>query len=457
MSLRSRSAAVLFATAGVVWVLDRVSKVWVERSLAGRPPLTLIPGVLDLRFTTNSGGAFSLGQSASWVFAGASIVVAGTIAVTAFRHEHTLTAVALGLILGALSATSPTEWSADQGCRATSWTSSTSTSGRCSTSRTARSWSGRSSSRSPPSPPSAATRPPPMPVRSLSGEPGRLDTVLARLTGAPRADVQRAITAGRVLVDGQIRPKSFVLVGGERLEVELEIEAPLTAEGPPVPVRFEDGSLAVVAKPAGVVTHPTERRRTGTLVNRLLSMRMPLAPAGGPLRPGIVHRLDAGTSGLLVVAKTDEAYAELSAMFRRHDADRRYLALVRGRVEHEAFAVDAALGRRAARTVLDAERGRHAQTAFEVRERFDGATLLGAAPRTGRTHQIRAHLASIGHPILGDRAYGGMGDDARRVGLDRPFLHAWGIAFTHPLTGERIDIREPLPPDLERALELTRR
>jgi 23S rRNA pseudouridine1911/1915/1917 synthase len=212
----------------------------------------------------------------------------------------------------------------------------------------------------------------------------------------------------------------------------------------------------VVAKPAGLVTHPPAGRRGGTLVNRLLGMGVPLAPAGGPLRPGIVHRLDAGTSGLLVVAKTDEAYASLRSMFRAHRAERRYVALVRGEVATDAFAVDAPLGRRAARIVVDATEGRAAETAFDVRERFAGATLLSATPRTGRTHQIRVHLAAVGHPIVGDRAYGGGGDEARRLGLDRPFLHAERISFPHPITGERIELIEPLPPDLGSALDRAR-
>ncbi len=181
--------------------------------------------------------------------------------------------------------------------------------------------------------------------------------VLARLSGLTRADVQRAITAGHVTVDGVVRSKSFALLGGESLAVEIEDEVPLQPEGPAVPVRFEDEHLLVIAKPAGLVTHPTERRRSGTLVNRLLFMGVPLSSVGGPLRPGIVHRLDAGTSGLMLVAKTDEAHQALLAMFRRHDVERRYLALVRGRVEHEAFAVDAALGRHAARVILDATGG----------------------------------------------------------------------------------------------------
>jgi 23S rRNA pseudouridine1911/1915/1917 synthase len=291
-----------------------------------------------------------------------------------------------------------------------------------------------------------------MPAERFVGEPGRLDAVLARLAGLTRADVQRAIASGVVTVDGVVRSKSFVLAGGEALEVGIEVEAPLEPEGPPVPVRFEDAHLLVIAKPAGLVTHPTERRRSGTLVNRLLGMGVPLSSSGGPLRPGIVHRLDAGTSGLMLVAKTDEAHDALVAMFRRHAVERRYLTLVRGRVEHDVFAVDAALGRHAARVVLDATGGRPAETRFEVRERPGSLTLLEAAPRTGRTHQIRVHLSSIGHPVLGDRVYGGAGDDARRLGLTRPFLHSWRIAFEHPITSEMIRREEALPEDLEAAL-----
>ena len=223
-----------------------------------------------------------------------------------------------------------------------------------------------------------------------------------------------------------------------------------------MPVRFEDAHLMVIAKPEGLITHPTEQRRTGTLVNRLLGMGIRLSGNGGPLRPGIVHRLDAGTSGLMLVAKTDEAHEALSRMMRRHEVQRRYLALVRGRVEHETFAVDAPLGRRAERIVVDHSEGRAAETGFEIRERLTRATLLEATPRTGRTHQIRVHLRAIGHPILGDRAYGGGGDDATALGLTRPFLHSWRIAFDHPVTGERVEIEEAFPDDLGGALERAR-
>ncbi|HEX6331109.1 MAG TPA: RluA family pseudouridine synthase [Actinomycetota bacterium] len=288
--------------------------------------------------------------------------------------------------------------------------------------------------------------------RAFEAGPGRLDAVLAEELGVSRAEAQRAISSGGVTVDGVARAKSFRLLGGERVVADLAPAADVPAEGPPVEVRYRDARLAVVSKPAGVPTHPTEGRRRGTLVNRLLGMGIPLAPRSGPLRPGIVHRLDAGTSGLLVVACDDPTHEALAAAFAAHVADRRYLALVRGLVDHDRFEVDAPLGRRGARIRLDATGGRAAATVFEVRARFAGTTLLEAAPRTGRTHQIRVHLASTGHPILGDRRYGGGGDDARALGLERPFLHAWRIAFDHPWTGDRLELEDPLPEDLKRAL-----
>jgi 23S rRNA pseudouridine1911/1915/1917 synthase len=286
--------------------------------------------------------------------------------------------------------------------------------------------------------------------------PGRLDVVATALTHATRADVQRAIAAGHVLVDGQRRTRSFRLSGGETLSIVLPEADPLDAGGEPVPIRYRDDHLVVVAKPAGVLTHPTAAHRRETLVNRLLAMGVPLAPAGGPDRPGIVHRLDVGTSGLLIVASTDEAFLALQAMLKRHAVDRRYLALVRGQTAHDDFSVEAPLGRRAAHIIVDHVGGRDAATAFEVHERLPATTLLEATPRTGRTHQIRVHLQALGHPIVGDRRYGGAGDVARRLGLDRPFLHSWRIGFVHPITGTRVQAEEPLPPDLADALARAR-
>ncbi len=293
-------------------------------------------------------------------------------------------------------------------------------------------------------------------AEAFEAEPGRLDAVVAARLGIPRAEAQRAIGAGGVLVDGAPRTKSFRLVGGERVEVVLSDLRAVPAEGPPVEVRYRDEHLLVVSKPPGLPTHPTAGRRSGTLVNRLVGMGVPLSSLGGPLRPGIVHRLDAGTSGLLVVACEDTAHEALASLFRRHAVDRRYLALVRGSVPHERFAVEASLGRQGARIRVDAAAGREAATAFEVRERFDRATLLEAAPRTGRTHQIRVHLSAVGHPILGDARYGGGGDEAKRLELSRPFLHSWRLAMEHPFTAERIELEDPLPTDLASALDRLR-
>lgn len=290
----------------------------------------------------------------------------------------------------------------------------------------------------------------------LEATPGRLDAVVAALAGIPRADVQRAIDRGSVLVDGAARPKSFRLKGGERIEAELADAEPPAPEPGGVPVRYEDQHLVVIAKPAGLVTHPTVSRRSGTLVNRLLGMGLPLSTIGGPDRPGIVHRLDAGTSGLMIVAKDDRTHGEIVRLLAAREVRRTYLTLVRGSPAHDLFAVEAPLARTRARVAVRAATGVDATTDFEVRERFPGSTLLVARPLTGRTHQIRVHLSSIGHPVLGDRAYGGAGDLARRLELSRPFLHAWRLSFAHPITGKQIDLEEPLPEDLTAALDLAR-
>jgi 23S rRNA pseudouridine1911/1915/1917 synthase len=185
-------------------------------------------------------------------------------------------------------------------------------------------------------------------------------------------------------------------------------------------------------------------------------MGIPLAASGDELRPGIVHRLDAGTSGLIVVACSAEAFDELRRRFAEHRVQRVYAALVRGEPAHDAFGIDAPLGRRAARIVVDRTEGRAASTDIRVLERLGKTSLVDAAPRTGRTHQIRVHLAAAGHPIVGDRAYGGMDETARRLGLTRPFLHSRDLELEHPITDRLIALTEPLAPDLELALDRAR-
>jgi 23S rRNA pseudouridine1911/1915/1917 synthase len=293
------------------------------------------------------------------------------------------------------------------------------------------------------------------PVR-LTAVPGRLDAAVAAGLGVSRAVARRLVESGAAVVDGRDRPPSHRLAGNEVLEVLAPGEDRLEAEPGPLAVRYEDEALLVVSKPAGLVTHPTPARRTGTLVNRLLGAGVSLAPAGGPDRPGVVHRLDVGTSGLLVVAKTDPAYEALRALFARHEAERAYLALVRGSPRFPQFLIDAALGREGPKVRVRAGSGRSASTEVDVREELQGATLVEARPRTGRTHQIRVHLAAVGHPVLGDRAYGGWGEDSVRLGLSRPFLHSWRIRFDHPLTGRPVEVEDGLPDDLAAALSRAR-
>ncbi len=295
-----------------------------------------------------------------------------------------------------------------------------------------------------------------MALHTIEGSAGRLDSVLAARLGVTRAEVQRAIDAGHVVVDGVPRPKSFKLAGGEVIVAEVGHPGDLQDAAEGVPVLYEDAHLLIVSKPAGVLTHPTASTRTGTLVNRLLALGVPLSLRGGPDRAGIVHRLDAGTSGLMIVAKDDRTHEALSEMFREHVIDRRYLALVRGTMRHDEFLIEAPLQRRGGRIRVLATAAKDAATRVSVLERLASATLVEARPRTGRTHQIRVHLDAVGHSILGDRAYGGGGAEAERLGLTRPFLHSWKVAFDHPLTGSTVDVEDALPPDLAEALERAR-
>ena len=276
----------------------------------------------------------------------------------------------------------------------------------------------------------------------------RLDAFLAGPLGS-RARAQRLIEAGRVLVDGRPRPKRHRLAGGETVTVQPPAE-PSAAEPADVPfsVAWEDQHLLVVDKPPGVVVHPARGHRAGTLAQALAGRA-----AGGPEpgRAGIVHRLDRDTSGLLVVAKSEEAHRALRAAVRGRRLEREYLALVEGRPPARTGTIEAPLGRdRRVRTRMSIETDapREAVTDFAIERALPTATLLRVRLRTGRTHQIRAHLRAIGHPVAGDPEYGHAG----LFGLERQFLHATRLAFAHPITGAPVEVRSPLPPDLEAAL-----
>jgi 23S rRNA pseudouridine1911/1915/1917 synthase len=280
---------------------------------------------------------------------------------------------------------------------------------------------------------------------------GRLDRFLAAHVGS-RAQAQALIEAGAVSVDGRRVPKRHALGVGETVEVLARERPRPVAEADPAPfaVAWEDAHLLVVDKPAGVVVHPARGHHSGTLAQALAGRG-----AGGedPGRAGIVHRLDRDTSGLLVVARSEAVHRALKAQLAARELRREYLALVAGHPTARAGTIEAPIGRdHRARTLMsiDSDAPREARTHFELERRLPASALLRVVLDTGRTHQIRVHLAAIGLPVIGDPQYGSAG--APSYGLDRQFLHADRLAFTHPVTGEPLDVRSPLPPELAAAL-----
>jgi len=283
----------------------------------------------------------------------------------------------------------------------------------------------------------------------------RLDRLLAeRPELDSRALAEKLIATGAVLVDGESRAKSFRLEGGEEISAEIPEATQLQAETMDIPIVWEDEHLLVVDKPAGIVVHPAGSTRTGTLVQGLLAH----GAEGGDDddRPGIVHRLDRDTSGLLVVARSAEAYGLLQELIRSRELERTYSALVRGAPRSSSGRIEAPIGRdRRDRTrhSLDTPTPRESITWFEVKETMREHALLDILLETGRTHQIRVHLEAIGLPVSGDPVYGVRAD----LGLERQFLHARRLRFTHPLTHAEVDVSSGLPDDLEAALALARR
>jgi 23S rRNA pseudouridine1911/1915/1917 synthase len=316
----------------------------------------------------------------------------------------------------------------------------------------------------------------------------RLDRFLAaQLDGVSRSRVQMLLEQGDVLVDGEREKASLKLRGGEKIAIIGEPRpAPLkaTAEDIPLDVVFEDADLAVVNKPAGMMVHAgsgqnEDARSRGTLVNALLYRFKALSSTGGDLRPGIVHRLDKDTSGLIVVAKNDRTHAALGEMFSSRQMNKTYMALVQGKVERAKGTINAGVSRdpvrRTRMTVQPQDNSRTAVSHYEVlrriETRFGKFTLVKVRIETGRTHQIRVHMASVGHPVVGDTLYGGAGQltdqvaaqaatskaarrrsEPERLRLGRNFLHAARLEFVHPRTKKLLELEAPLPPDLEEFL-----
>jgi 23S rRNA pseudouridine1911/1915/1917 synthase len=305
----------------------------------------------------------------------------------------------------------------------------------------------------------------------LAAAGGRLDIVVATHGALSRTQAATLIATGQVTVDGRREKAAYRLRAGERVSVTVPPPPgrDVVPETIPLRVVYEDEWLMVVDKPAGMVVHPAPGHWTGTLVNALMGRAANRASGGagdpdgegtgGPIateRAGIVHRLDKETSGLLVVARTDRVHRQLSEAIARRDVERRYAALAWGHLPDDRVTVDRPIGRdpRDRKRMAIVSSGRPARTDFVRLARFDSADLLRAKLHSGRTHQIRVHLASLGHPVAGDDTYGG-GGGRRLIGLPprRHFLHAAWLTFRHPVTGDMLDLRSPLPPDLRLSVE----
>jgi len=288
----------------------------------------------------------------------------------------------------------------------------------------------------------------------------RVDRFVADRAGLSRTFVQRLISGGHLTMDGQVVRASSTLTPGGVLHLEIPpvAETTLNAEDIPITVVYEDEDIVVVNKPAGLVVHPAPGHATGTLVNALLHHVEELPGIAGVARPGLVHRLDKDTSGLLIVAKGDLAQSSLMTQLKARRVKKTYLALVQGAVAAEVGRIEAPIGR----DPLERKRmavvagGREATTGYRVRERFAGWTLLEVDLVTGRTHQIRVHLTEIHHPIAGDPTYGNGTSRRGPEGLTRLFLHAWRVSFTHPRDGRLMRLEAELPPELLAPLDALR-
>ena len=295
----------------------------------------------------------------------------------------------------------------------------------------------------------------------------RLDQFLAQSLGWSRARLQKLVKSGRVLVNGEMRPASYRMRPGDAVMVSVPPPSPshLTPEALPLAILFEDQDLLVVNKPPGLVVHPGAGHRDGTLLNALVHHCPDLMDIGEVSRPGLVHRLDKDTSGLIVVAKTSLAHAALVAQFQAHTIAKVYQALVWGRLAEAEGRIEKAVGRHPTarqKMSVHARRGNRAVTFWRVVQEFPGPlTRVELTPQTGRTHQLRVHLAALNHPVLGDATYGGgvsrLTDHPKVLSLKplvlRQLLHAWRLGVTHPRTGEQLTWEAPLPEDFQAVVD----
>ena len=294
-------------------------------------------------------------------------------------------------------------------------------------------------------------------------EGARFDRFLVDLlSGISRAEVQRLIGGGRARLNGMVVKAHHKAHSGDEVEIVYQPpqEALAAAEKIPLEVLYEDNDLLVINKRAGVIVHPAGRIVTGTLVNALLAHCENLSGIGGVLKPGIVHRLDKGTSGCILVAKNDNAHRGLADQFARREIRKEYLAIVHGDMREERGVIEGLIARhpvRRKKMAVRQDRGRDALTGFEVRERLGGFSYMKLSPRTGRTHQIRVHMSHVGHPVLGDKLYCGRKTrEIEGVAVERPMLHAWKLSFTHPRSGRRVNMEAPLPADFQEVLNYLR-
>ncbi|MBR6006329.1 MAG: RluA family pseudouridine synthase [Clostridia bacterium] len=292
---------------------------------------------------------------------------------------------------------------------------------------------------------------------TADGACGRLDAFIAERTSFTRSAAQRLIETGAVLVNGEVKKPRYAVKPGDTVEITPPPPAPveLVAQDIPIDIVYQDEDIAVINKPVGMVVHPAAGNPDGTLVNALMYHLKDLSGIGGELRPGIVHRIDKDTSGLLVVAKNDAAHNFLSAELKTHSVQRTYFALCEGNFREDEGTVDAPIARHRTdrKKMAVVPGGREATTHWHVEERFGDMTLLRVELETGRTHQIRVHMAYINHPLVGDAVYG---RGRNSLGFTGQALHAAKLRLTHPRTGERMEFTAPLPENFEKALEKLR-